>query len=484
MSLRSRAETGEPRRAAPYGLSVLIHAAVICWLLFGPSRSPREKPLSLYDTAIRPHEKRIVWYRLRDRLPEISPSGPRQPVPAPLRASRKFVQPFVAGAKVEARPAPLIRTPAPEVAASKLPPLPNLIAPAEPKPVRPFARPAEKTVPAVAAPALAEAPSPAPALPDQGALLVSSLAAPVRKFAAPSAKIQPANLPALPDAPQVASRLDPQGVALPAGDLRAPVRAFQSVPAAASGPAPYADFEEPPAVTIVGLNPAKLPEPPVLPGSHEAAFSGGPEPRNGGAPASNGESAIVVPGLLTRDGARDRQPSLMAGVVATRQNLMTGLRNAPPPEPASAGQPHAARVANAPDALLAGRVVYSIAIQMPNITSYSGSWMVWFAEREREPKAPAGEVRPPVPLRKVDPRYVAAAADERVEGIVRLSAVIRKDGRVEAVTVVRRLDERLDGSAREALAKWQFEPALRNGAPVDVDAIFEVPFRLLPKPAK
>ena len=50
--------------------------------------------------------------------------------------------------------------------------------------------------------------------------------------------------------------------------------------------------------------------------------------------------------------------------------------------------------------------------------------------------------------------------------------------------VVRRLDERLDGSAQEALAKWQFEPAVRNGAPVDVDAIFEMPFRLLPKPAK
>jgi TonB family protein len=235
-------------------------------------------------------------------------------------------------------------------------------------------------------------------------------------------------------------------------------------------------------MAVVSLNPAKLPEPPVPPGSHEAAFSAGPKPRDG-ASAAPSESSIVVPGILTRDGAGDRQPSLVAGVVPSRQNLMAGLRN-PPPAPPPDPLPGAARVSSAPDPLLAGRLVYSIAIQMPNITSYSGSWMVWFAEREAAPNAPPGAVRPPVPLRKVDPRYVAAAADERVEGIVRLSAVIQKDGHVDAVAVVRRLDERLDRSAQEALAKWQFEPALRNGAPVAVDAIFEVPFRLLPRLSK
>jgi TonB family protein len=62
--------------------------------------------------------------------------------------------------------------------------------------------------------------------------------------------------------------------------------------------------------------------------------------------------------------------------------------------------------------------------------------------------------------------------------------VIRKDGRIEAVKLLRHLDDRLDTSAMESLAKWQFEPALRSGAPVDVDAVFEIPFRLAPKPSK
>ena len=152
--------------------------------------------------------------------------------------------------------------------------------------------------------------------------------------------------------------------------------------------------------------------------------------------------------------------------------------------PAGAPVAGSARVANPPEPVLEGRVVYSMAIQMPNVTSYSGSWIVWFAERDSGQKANLAEIKAPVPLRKVDPRYVASAADERVEGIVRLAAVIRKDGRVENVSVLRHLDDRLDGSARDALARWQFEPALRAGAPVDVDAVFEVPFRLVPKPIR
>ena len=129
-------------------------------------------------------------------------------------------------------------------------------------------------------------------------------------------------------------------------------------------------------------------------------------------------------------------------------------------------------------------MVYSIAIQMPNITSYYGSWMVWFAESNAAGVSAAGAVRAPVPLRKVDPKYIAAAASEKVEGVVRLFAVIRKDGRVDSVTLIRHLDDRLDHSAAEALTKWQFEPALRNGVPVDVDAVFEIPFRLAPRSAK
>jgi len=138
----------------------------------------------------------------------------------------------------------------------------------------------------------------------------------------------------------------------------------------------------------------------------------------------------------------------------------------------------------APGGRLNGRLVFTVAIQMPNVTSFSGSWTVWFALREPGAPGTLSDVRPPVPLRKVDPKYIAAAAADRVEGKVLLSAAIRADGHVESVGVVSGLDHRLDASAIEALEKWVFEPATRNGAPVIVDAVFEIPFHLAPKPGK
>jgi protein TonB len=160
-------------------------------------------------------------------------------------------------------------------------------------------------------------------------------------------------------------------------------------------------------------------------------------------------------------------------------NLLAAARAAPPAVAASAEQTAAVRVAAAPDPYLEGRAVYALSVQMPNVTSYSGSWILWFAERGRA-GSPGAVLSPPVPLRKVDPKYIPSAAAERVEGRVRLAAVIRSDGRVDSVVLLRAVDERLDRSAEEALRKWLFEPAQRGGQPVDVDAVVEIPFRLAP----
>jgi TonB family protein len=129
-------------------------------------------------------------------------------------------------------------------------------------------------------------------------------------------------------------------------------------------------------------------------------------------------------------------------------------------------------------------VVYALAIQMPNVTSFSGSWLVWFAEHEPVPGMPGVDVKAPVPLRKVDPKYVPSAADDRVEGKVRLFGIIRKTGRVEGISLIQHVDSRLDRSSAEALAQWIFEPATANGRPMDVDAVFEIPFHLAPRPTK
>jgi protein TonB len=167
-------------------------------------------------------------------------------------------------------------------------------------------------------------------------------------------------------------------------------------------------------------------------------------------------------------------------------NLGAAARTLKPTEaPADIEVINAVRIAKPPDPRLEGRIVYSIAIQMPNITSYSGSWTVWFAGRDPAASGPVEMLlKPPVPLRKVDPKYVPAAVEDRVEGKVRLAAIIRKDGHVDGVELLRGLDNRLDRSAAEALSKWEFEPAQLNGVPIELDAVFDIPFHLAPRLTK
>ena len=140
----------------------------------------------------------------------------------------------------------------------------------------------------------------------------------------------------------------------------------------------------------------------------------------------------------------------------------------------------AAKVSGAPDPRFTGRDVYLMAIQMPNLTSYSGSWLMWYSDRTVRETGLA-PISPPVPHRKVDPKYIATAVEERIEGRVQLACVIDREGRVSAVELVRGIDARLNQSAEEALSKWEFYPATRNGAPVDVDVLVEIPFRLAPR---
>ncbi|MDA1312361.1 MAG: TonB family protein [Acidobacteria bacterium] len=146
-----------------------------------------------------------------------------------------------------------------------------------------------------------------------------------------------------------------------------------------------------------------------------------------------------------------------------------------------------------PEILFLNREVFVLAVNTPNVTSYSGSWVIRFAERrlgtrkrdksiesDQKDDPTRGKLSAPGPKHKVDPKYIRTAADEGVEGTVTLYAVIRTDGTVRGIELVESVDERLDASAIAALAQWQFEPATRLGVPVEVDVLVDIPFRLEP----
>jgi TonB family protein len=133
-----------------------------------------------------------------------------------------------------------------------------------------------------------------------------------------------------------------------------------------------------------------------------------------------------------------------------------------------------------PEQVFAAKKMYTMLVNMPNLNSATGSWILNFSELRSSSSAPhvmSADLSGPSPVKKTDPRYPPTLINEHVEGEVVLYAVIRADGSVDSVELVRGLDEQLDANAMEALSQWKFRPASRQGAPVDLEAIVHIPFR-------
>ncbi len=90
-----------------------------------------------------------------------------------------------------------------------------------------------------------------------------------------------------------------------------------------------------------------------------------------------------------------------------------------------------------------------------------------------------GGVTNPVVLIKTTPAYTDEGIKAKVQGVVLLQAVIRKDGKADSFKVVRGLGYGLEESAIQEIAQnWKFKPGMKNGQNVDVLAFIEVTFHL------
>jgi len=476
--------------------SICMHMWVLAWVALGPA-IPRERLKSLYEREIQPYQNHIVWYKLSDRLPDVTPPEAKRDS-RPLRARAKFEQNIAAGPRDTARPPQLIFAPAPEIAPAAPLPLPNIVALAPQRPpALPFTAPPVKPRAPERAPTLPDAPKLAAAVPDVKApvldLPAPRIALPFTPPKQPKLPV-PSDPPLLPAAPELASSTGDLTATL---SLPRPQPKFVAPPSKAPAPAEPATIAAPPppiassaampaeaSLVIAGLNPSKAVEVPAPPGSVKSGFSGGPKPEPKGGEGTPSGAVLDVPSLTIQGGAKNPQPPVMVARSVdptSPEGLAAAMRavrgNVPP-----GGGPtrQALRASRAPDPRMYGRQVYTMAIQIPNLTSYSGSWMVWFASREADTGDTSVDMRPPLPLHMVSARYIHTAEEERVQGKVRLWAVIGKDGHVGDISLMQHLDDRLDHSAEEALGKWLFQPAVRNGVAVDVDAVFEIPFTLAP----
>lgn len=94
------------------------------------------------------------------------------------------------------------------------------------------------------------------------------------------------------------------------------------------------------------------------------------------------------------------------------------------------------------------------------------------------PYQPGSGISAPSLLREVKPTYTEDARRRGIEGDVILEIVVRRDGGVGNVRVIRGLGAGLDQRAIDAVRQWRFSPARRQGTPVDVMVEVAVEFRL------
>jgi hypothetical protein len=121
-------------------------------------------------------------------------------------------------------------------------------------------------------------------------------------------------------------------------------------------------------------------------------------------------------------------------------------------------------------------------VPIENFEPYSGDWILWFAERVSKP-GDTPFVRAPVPLRKIE-SVAPALPGAHTELRVQLAARIKQDGKIESITLLRNLPPAIEQAVIKDVASWEFKAATRDGVPVEVDVVLEIPYSLPPQIAK
>src|SRR2546422_2687560 len=89
-----------------------------------------------------------------------------------------------------------------------------------------------------------------------------------------------------------------------------------------------------------------------------------------------------------------------------------------------------------------------------------------------------GGVSAPKEIHAPDPEYSDEARKAKLQGTCVLLVIIGPDGLAHDIKVTNTLGLGLDEKAIEAVRKWRFEPAMKDGKPVNVLISVQVNFRL------
>ena len=485
-------------------LSYVLHALVISivymypWIgVFAP-RTQLESPTQ--DTT-------ITYYKLSEYLPAItSASAPAKearigdPAPAPQpivsvprmpdNLEQTIIDPNSVAVIREHVNVPnmVVMTPVPAAPVAANPGIPKLVLPPEIKVVAPAAEPVTNSLAQMKL------------LPDQ------QVVQPAPDVANMKMKLSDMTIAQLE--PTVA---EPQVTLTPARALpKLGTDKGEGSPAPAPPPGSGTNANAVGQMIALGINPT-LPSGPVnVPsGNRRGEFAAGPEGKAGaagtpeikaGGTGTGGEGTAPTEGVGKSGNHESPGISIGGPASPTTTAVIAAAASPPPSKPAvstdqrmlpSLSRPSMAELArgtaadrslpNSPsgkieDKVFGGKKYYSMTLNMPNLTSAGGSWIVRFAELRETGRG--GELTAPVALTKVDPAYPPDLIRDRIEGTVTIYAVIHSDGTVGELKVLRGIDQRLDSNAVVALSHWRFRPGTKNGAPVELEAVVQIPFVL------
>lgn len=438
----------------------------------------------------------ITWTGPIDDLPLVS-ATPVKPAPSPRNEEPKpaseAADAFHPRQRIFTDPAHpnhprqmLVRPDAPAMAPKILPSLPNVVelaaaqAPARPK----------IEIDATALRALR---------PRDREVTVKDAVAP--QFTSDNARPAEMNL-AMPENAPARPKLEINASAAPRAAARRADENAGAAPQLAAGTPGAGNSAE----TFIALSATPAPPAAVQPpaGNLAARIAISPEGKRGGAAGSGVSDSsagppngISVPGISISGG--NPQPKTTMSGLGGRGLALPPSRSAEPSraERASSDEPPARRgppnfadlpPGARPERIFASKRVYTLHVNMPNLNSATGSWILNFSElmEDEASRAPgrgvSGNVTNPVPLHKVDPKYPPTLVQEHVEGEVVLYAIIRRDGSVDSIQLVHGLDEQLDANSIHALSEWRFRPATKGGEPIDLEAIVHIPFRAPEQP--
>ncbi|MFI5096837.1 MAG: TonB family protein [Candidatus Acidiferrales bacterium] len=482
-----RVERGFPRRAIL--AAALLHIAFVVFPWPDLPAAPRHNPA--FDNT------ELTWSGSIEDLPLLNVPRAKplakpksDPDPAPAEPS---VDAFHPRQRIYTDPVhpthprqTLINPAAPAEAPKFLPPMPNIVQlAASQAPARPRIEISEQALAKLhphKAKTVATTVAPSPDLPNlEQRPAEISLAAASTGPARPKLEINAGSAPRAASRKQSGDAAAPEVPAIPAAVNGGAASTFIALSASPAPPAPVVPVPQGNLAARVAISPDGKPG---APGSSPGSAGSGNGGSNGSGAGGAGKSdiGISISGGSPKPNANSSGlgGALKLNLPKTQTSLKRPDPNTADDPPERVGPPNFAALPPGakPEQIFTSRRVYSMNINMPNLSSATGSWIVHFSELHLGGHAHRlGEVNAPVALRKVDPKYPQTLVDDHVEGEVILYGVIRQDGTVDSIQLVRGIDPQLDAYAIEAFAQWKFQPATKEGQPVDLEAIVYIPFR-------